>query len=156
MSTATTQIYRDRLVLVSQPGGALWLHMVKIMAEIDSRAKYYLEGVMVHKQSGNLLSSQGPPTVLQVGGNILGVLENHASYSLPVHEGSVPHEIRPKTKPWLHFQVSTLNYAAGTGGGRTGTGQFVMTKLVHHPGTEPRPFLRQAMDEVLAGHTTRL
>lgn len=150
-TTATTQIYRDRLVLLSQPGGQVWLYMVKTMAEVDTRAKHYLSGVMVGVDTGNLRSNQGPPTVLQVGGNVLGVLENTAAYSFWVHEGTKPHEIRPLHKKWLYFEPSAANYAAGSGGGRTGTGQFVFAKAVQHPGTEPRPFLRRALEDVLAG-----
>lgn len=149
---AQTLIYEDRLRQLTAPGSGPWFFMVQNMAKIDARAKYYLEGVMVGKQTGNLLTSQAPPTVAQLpNGNLMGVLENHARYSFFVHDGTQPHIIRPRLKAWLYFEPSAANAAAGTGGGRTGTGQFVFAKEVHHPGTEPRPFLRRAVEDVSAG-----
>jgi hypothetical protein len=52
-----------------------------------------------------------------------------AKYAAPVHEGSRPHLIRPRNAQALRFQI----------GGRT-----VFAKLVRHPGTKARPFLRNA------------
>lgn len=150
--TAQTQIYRERLHLLTQPGGQVWLYMVKTMAQVDARAKWYLSGVMVGVQSNNLRSSQGPPTVVQLGnGSLLGVLENRAAYAFFVHEGTKPHDIQPRDKKWLHFEPSVAVITAGTGGGRAGTGTFVFAKTVHHPGTKPRPFLRRALEDVRLG-----
>lgn len=65
---------------------------------------------------------RGPRTVT-------GSIEDHADYALYVHEGTRPHVIRPKNGKALRFNV----------GGRT-----VFAKVVHHPGTGARPFLRNA------------
>lgn len=151
---ATAEVYRSRLTALAAPGGPVYTHMLRTLMRIDARAKFYLNGVMVGKRSGNLLSSQAAPTILRLGnGNLLGVSQNNARYAKAVHDGTVPHVIRAVNKKVLRFQPSVANFAAGTGGGRTATGQLVFRKTVNHPGTKPRPFLRTAMDDViLAGH----
>lgn len=59
-----------------------------------------------------------------------GSIHAKADYALFVHEPTRPHLIRPKNPGGvLRFQV----------GGRT-----VFARLVHHPGTKGRPFLRNA------------
>ncbi|SHT27460.1 Uncharacterised protein [Mycobacteroides abscessus subsp. abscessus] len=60
---------------------------------------------------------------------VSGSVGNNARYAVYVHEGSRPHLIRPRNAKALRFQI----------GGRT-----VFAKLVHHPGTKARPFLRNA------------
>lgn len=151
---ATAELYRNRLTALSAPGGPVYRHMLGTLMRIDARAKYYLNGVMVGKRSGNLLSSQAAPTILRLGnGNLLGILQNNASYAKAVHDGTVPHIIRAVNTKALKFQPSVPNFAAGTGGGRTATGQLVFRRSVNHPGTKPRPFLRTAMNDViLTGH----
>lgn len=57
----------------------------------------------------------------------------HANYAAAVHEGTRPHVIRPRTARALKFQM----------GGRT-----VFASSVNHPGTRPRPFLRNAAETV--------
>lgn len=57
------------------------------------------------------------------------------SYAPMVHDGTRPHIIRPKRAQALKFKI----------GGRT-----VFAKVVHHPGTRPRPFLDKALREVSA------
>lgn len=152
-AAGTAQVHRDRLAALAAPGGSVYLHMLKTMTRIDARAKYYLNGVMVGKRTGNLISSQAAPMITPTGRGVLGVLQNNASYAKAVHDGTVPHEIRAVRKKTLKFSPSTANHAAGTGGGSTSTGQFVFPKAVQHPGTKPRPFLRRAMtDVVLTGH----
>lgn len=152
-AAGTAQLHRERLAALNVPGGSVHTHMLKTMVRIDARAKYYLNGVMVRKRTGNLISSQAAPTVISTGHGVMGVLQNNARYAAAVHEGSVPHEIRAVRKKTLRFSPSVLNHAAGTGGGRTATGTFVFPKAVRHPGTKPRPFLRDAMTEVvLTGH----
>lgn len=59
-----------------------------------------------------------------------GVVEALAPYSVYVHEGTRPHEIRPVTKRVLANKR---------------TGEF-FGKLVHHPGTRPNPFFVRAIE----------
>lgn len=60
---------------------------------------------------------------------VAGSVEATASYAAAVHEGSHPYVIRPRNASVLRFEV----------GGRT-----VFAKMVRHPGTKARPFLRNA------------
>lgn len=53
-------------------------------------------------------------------------------YAAVMEFGSKPHIITPDTAPVLHFWVD---------------GVEVFTDLVHHPGTEPRPYMRPAAEE---------
>jgi HK97 gp10 family phage protein len=62
-------------------------------------------------------------------GELSGVIESRAGYSLFVHEGTAPHLIRPVNARAL---------------ANVRTGQF-FGKLVHHPGTKPNPFFRRAI-----------
>jgi hypothetical protein len=52
-----------------------------------------------------------------------------------VHDGTRPHIIRPKRAQALRFRIG---------------GRVVFAKVVHHPGTRPRPFLDKALREVSA------
>lgn len=57
-----------------------------------------------------------------------------ADYAAAVHEGTRPHVIRARNGQYLKFP------------GRNGP---VFARSVNHPGTRPRPFLRNAADQVL-------
>jgi hypothetical protein len=61
-------------------------------------------------------------------------IEYKATYAAAVHEGTKPHEIRPKNKKALAFEID---------------GKEIVVKKVMHPGTEPRPFLARAVEEVV-------
>ena len=62
-----------------------------------------------------------------------GVVEYPVNYAAAVHDGARPHTIRARKKKALKFQM----------GGRT-----VLVKSVRHPGSQGRPFLRMAAEEV--------
>lgn len=53
-------------------------------------------------------------------------------YARAVHDGSVPHIIRAKSRQALRFVRG---------------GDFVFRRQVRHPGTRPRPFLDQAVEQ---------
>ncbi|UPK64898.1 hypothetical protein MYP14_05980 [Rhodococcus pyridinivorans] len=57
-----------------------------------------------------------------------------ADYAGAVHDGTRPHVIRPRNGTHLKFP------------GRNGP---VFARSVNHPGTRPRPFLRNAAEQVL-------
>lgn len=149
---ATVELYRDRILALAAPGGQLYNHWLRTMMQIDARAKYYLEGVMVGKRTGNLLSSQAPPIVMMRGESIVGALQNNAAYAVYVHNGTKPHRIEPVRAKFLRFDPGGAAIsAAGTGGqGNAPTGNFIYSRGVNHPGTKARPFLRQAMEDVIA------
>jgi HK97 gp10 family phage protein len=55
-----------------------------------------------------------------------------ASYAIYVEKGTAPHLIVPVSASVLAFEGSN--------------GDMVFTRLVHHPGTKPDPFMRRAAD----------
>jgi hypothetical protein len=60
-----------------------------------------------------------------------------APYAIPVHEGSRPHKIIARRAPMLSFYWVKV-------------GRHVKFRSVNHPGTKPRPFLRNAAQRVIA------
>lgn len=56
-------------------------------------------------------------------------------YAIYLEFGTPPHIIRPRTK-------KALSWTEGKGGG----GKRFFAKIVHHPGTDPQPFIRPAFD----------
>ena len=64
-----------------------------------------------------------------------GTVEYPVKYAAAVHDGSGPHVIRARKKKALKFQM----------GGRT-----VIVKSVRHPGSQGRPFLTMAAQEIAA------
>lgn len=54
-------------------------------------------------------------------------------YAVYVHDGTRAHIIRPRNARVLRFTVG---------------GQVVYARVVHHPGTRPRPFLDRALREI--------
>jgi hypothetical protein len=65
----------------------------------------------------------------------------NADYALPVHEGSRPHVIQAKNKPFLVFQVG---------------GRWIRKREVMHPGQKGQPFLRDAANEEFPKLLTRI
>lgn len=59
-------------------------------------------------------------------------IEARTSYAMYVHEGTRPHEIRPR-------RVSYLRFVAGDA--------IVFAKVVHHPGTRGVFFMKRALQE---------
>ncbi|MDD1443190.1 hypothetical protein MEO93_23095 [Dolichospermum sp. ST_sed3] len=57
-----------------------------------------------------------------------------ASYAIYVEKGTAPHIIRPVNASCLAFQGGML-------------GGMVFTRLVHHPGTKPNPFIQRTAME---------
>jgi HK97 gp10 family phage protein len=57
-----------------------------------------------------------------------------ASYAIYVEKGTAPHIIRPVNASCLAFQGGML-------------GGMVFTRLVHHPGTKPNPFVAKTAME---------
>lgn len=62
-------------------------------------------------------------------------------YASFVNDGTRPHVIRPRTAQALRFVVG---------------GRVVFARVVHHPGTRPRPFLDRALREVAAPRGYRI
>lgn len=106
--------------------------------------------------TGNLRASHTMTIKRLKKKRVVGRVSSRVNYALAVHEGTRPHVIRPKRKKALAFQRG--GSVAGGGGARIRFGgRMVVVKKVNHPGTQPRPWLRQAMTEVAAqrGFTAR-
>lgn len=58
----------------------------------------------------------------------------HVPYAVFVHEGTAPHEIRPRFAKALAFEIG---------------GVTIFAKRVQHPGTHAQPFLKWTLDESL-------
>ena len=88
-----------------------------------------------HTKKG-LLEREGTQTRYEEEG-YAGIifLNTDIPYALPVHEGSKPHEIRPKNKQALRWATSN-----GT--------DFWFAKRVQHPGYAGDPFIYNAFDEM--------
>ena len=57
------------------------------------------------------------------------IVSANARYASWVENGTRPHVIVPRRKTWLRFEQA---------------GQIRFAKSVQHPGTQPRPFMREA------------
>lgn len=57
-------------------------------------------------------------------------VESSHPATLYVHNGTRPHQIRPRTRQVLKFSVK---------------GRTVFARVVNHPGTKPNPFLTKAL-----------
>lgn len=72
-----------------------------------------------------------------------------ANYAIYVHEGTRPHEIRPRNKKALAFPA---NSGSATLGGRVRSGGKVrFAKRVRHPGTKPNPFMLRGAVKAIEG-----
>lgn len=85
-------------------------------------------------RTGHLGQSIGEGPITFTGPRTVhGSVHVNADYAVYVHEGTRAHVIGPRRAKALRFQI----------GGRT-----VFAKLVRHPGTRARPFLRNAAHRV--------
>ncbi|ADD81130.1 gp25 [Rhodococcus phage ReqiPine5] len=102
-----------------------------ITRQIAAQAK-----MNVPVKTGNLgRSIQEDPIKATGPFSVSGGVTANTNYAASVHDGTRPHVIRPKAgKKALKFNV----------GGRT-----VFAKKVNHPGTRPRPFLKNAAETVI-------
>lgn len=63
-------------------------------------------------------------------------ISTDVEYAPFVHDGTRPHEIRPRNAQVLRFVVN---------------GRVVYARVVQHPGTRARPFIERAVREITAG-----
>lgn len=87
-------------------------------------------------------------------GGLVGVVSASAPYALHVEYGTKPHEIRPKANR-ASFGPNQSGYnsqntkpgkrALRWPGGAGGAGGWAFAKVVKHPGTAAKPFLRPAL-----------
>lgn len=101
-----------------------------IKKSIVKLANQTVKEAPVNKQTGGGNLRQN--IMFGMRSKLSGVVESRAPYSVFVHEGTRPHEIRVKNKKVLANK-------------RTGQ---VFGQKVNHPGTAPNPFLVRAADRV--------
>jgi hypothetical protein len=86
------------------------------------------------------LRASGRMKVREIARGPSGVVEYPVKYAAAVHDGTDPHVIRARKKKALAFEWH---------------GRTVIVKSVRHPGTDGRPFLRTAAEEVASAEGLR-
>lgn len=129
MFTVSTSFSLDRSRverMLRLPGGMVYRNMERRVRRVEAEAIRRAPGSM-----GSTIRSQiqrGP------GGEFRGVINVRHPAAIYVTGGTRPHLIRPVRAKALRFTVG---------------GRVVYAKLVHHPGTKPNDFLRQALRAAL-------
>lgn len=129
--------------ILRSPTGPVGRHLiaraevVKLAARAKaSRKTGCLQGSLVKRVEEN------PATgfVIRIISDTTPCSPTRTSYSLYVHEGTQPHVIEPKGKALSFWWAN----------GPDGPGQYFFAGPVHHPGTKPNPFLRDALPLAVA------
>lgn len=120
------------------PRGLATAHVRRITRQIENRARLYAP-----VNTGNLRNSI-TSAVVSRGLTVSGTVGATVPYAVYVHEGTRPHQIVPKRPGY------PLTWKTGPGSGENRPGPRLYAMRTFHPGTKPRPFLRRAMDDVLA------
>jgi HK97 gp10 family phage protein len=127
------ELNEPALASLFSSGGMVWVHVAGLVTRVTALAKLYAP-VRTGKLRASIIGATAKSGPLAIEG-LVGSTSDYAAY---VHEGTRPHTIRPANGK--AFMVIMIN------------GRRVYTNAVHHPGTKPNPFLRRAMEEVLATH----
>lgn len=99
-------------------------------------------------KTGNLGRSIQEDPLQVVGMTVRTGVTATADYAAMVHDGTRPHIIRPRSTgmgPHPEGAPGALKFQIG--------GRTIFARSVRHPGTKPRPFLKNAMDEVMRQET---
>lgn len=127
----------DRADLRRAVRGASMRELQRVAPQVVNRAK-----VLAPVDTGRLRASIGPATYSRTWTlRPQATIAADVSYARYVHDGTRPHVIRPRNAQVLRFRVGT---------------RWVFARVVHHPGTRPRPFLDRALAEVTAGRGYRI
>jgi hypothetical protein len=110
--------------VVSQKLGPLRQKLIEKLADIAWSSAFW----NAPRKTGTLAS-----TVVKEVGDGEASIDVLAPYSVYVVKGTRPHEIRPA-------YASVLVFVAADG-------KTVFTNSVHHPGTQPNPFMQNAAEE---------
>jgi HK97 gp10 family phage protein len=139
MARARVRITEGELAAaISGPRGLATAYVRRITRQIENRARLYAP-----VNTGNLRGSI-TSAVTTRGLTVSGTVGSPLEYAVYVHEGTRPHEIRARTPG------GTLTWKAGPGSGENRPGPRMYARRTFHPGTRPQPFLRKAMEDVLA------
>lgn len=130
MTRVTARIEINEAGLEQQSGVILRRKHRSLTRQVATEAR-----VRVPVLTGNLGRTIGEQPQRYRPFHVDGGVEATADYAAPVHEGSRPHRIVARRAEYLHFWWH---------------GREVFRKSVWHPGTRPRPFLRNAGEAVVA------
>jgi hypothetical protein len=123
--------------MLESPTGEVSLWAARQAEKIAMVARGLASGAMVNVVTGRLRDSIDVRLVTGADGWPLTYeVIADAPYASFVHEGTRPHHIAPRQASVLRFPKS---------------GTMLYRPSVQHPGTQPRPFLRVAMDQVIGG-----
>lgn len=81
------------------------------------------------------------------GVSMNALIANPTTYGQSVDLGSKPHIIAPKNKKALAF-IPGAGPGTHTWAERTGSGQTIVRKVVHHPGTKAKHFVKKTVDRL--------
>lgn len=132
------------------PSGPVGRHMISLGERVRDLAKQKV-GYDSRKPAGRPDASGGPNQaeggrhlrdtivmrVLQDGDGVAVMVGSDHPIALLHHEGTRPHEIRPRRAKLLAFEVD---------------GQVVFATVVHHPGTAPNRYLTESLHEVMSSN----
>lgn len=124
------RIRLDRAQLNRQIRGASRSELDAAARQVVNRAK-----VLAPVDTGRLRASIRIESRRTLTLRSIYTIGSDVEYAGFVNDGTRPHIIRPKTAQALRFRIG---------------GRIVYAKLVHHPGTRPRPFLDDALKQVAA------
>lgn len=140
MSDVVVRLNLDPRRLESQGRRVLRPAMRAVLRQIEAEAKNRTPVL-----TGNLRRSIKRSPVETTGMVMRGTVTATADYAAAVHDGTRPHVIRPRVDtvfgPHQQGAPSALRFTIG--------GRTLFRKMVQHPGTKPRPFLRDAAEEVV-------
>jgi hypothetical protein len=111
--------------------GEVAAYVLSVGRRVEARAVVRApvdKGSLRARRTTRLVSAGGRLVRCEVSFNV--------DYAAAVHDGTRPHVIVPRNRKVLRFKVG---------------GKIVYARRVNHPGTRPRPFLRQALADVAAG-----
>lgn len=111
--------------MLTEPGQPVHTHIMKMTLKVHGTAVR-----LCPVDQGRLRSSIRWSMNID-GRGVFGLVGTDVSYAIFVHEGTKPHTIVPINKRVLFW-----------------TGASHPVKRVRHPGTRPRPFLRDALKVV--------
>lgn len=131
MFTVSTSFDLNRTAIqrmLRLPGGIVWRDMERRVRRVEAEARRRAPGSMGEGRNLTVLIRPGP------GGDFQGVINVRHPAALYVLGGTRPHVIRPVRARALRFTVGS---------------QTVYAKVVHHPGSKPNNFLKEALRAAL-------
>jgi len=118
-------------LMLHSPTGSVSLYMTRQTQLVAARARD-----LAPRSTGKLRASI-KVTMVPGPTGLIGKVEATAPYAKYVHDGARPHLILPKNKTVLKFPTK-------------GSGAVIWRPSAQHPGQAGNPFLKRALQEVIA------